>query len=54
MGELTETSGRVLEEARRVRDDNRAGGRHRRAGSIGAGSAKLKACLLYTSPSPRD
>ena len=43
MGELTETSRRVLEEARRVRDDNRAGGRHRRAGSIGAGSAKLKA-----------
>ena len=46
MGELTRDgasdSARILDEARRVRDDNRAGGRHRLAGSIGAGSAKLK------------
>ncbi len=42
MGELTRDSDRILDEARRVRDDNRAGGRHRREGSIGAGSAKLK------------
>lgn len=42
MGELTRDSDRILEEARRVRDDNRAGGRHRREGSIGAGSAKIK------------
>lgn len=48
MGDLTGQSSRLIEEARRVRDDNRAGGRHRRAGlaggrSIGAGSARLKA-----------
>ena len=42
MGELTRDSDRILADARRVRDDNRSGGRHRRAGSIGAGSAKLK------------
>ncbi|MBX7458291.1 hypothetical protein K3152_08545 [Qipengyuania sp. 1NDH17] len=42
MGELTRDSDRILDEARRVRDDNREGGRHRRAGSIGAGSAKIK------------
>ena len=42
MGELTRDSDRILADARRVRDDNRTGGRHRRGGSIGAGSAKLK------------
>ena len=42
MGELTRDSDRILADARRVRDDNRSGGRHRRSGSIGAGSAKLK------------
>lgn len=42
MGELTRDSDRILDDARRLRDDNRSGGRHRREGSIGAGSAKLK------------
>ncbi|MGX7953648.1 hypothetical protein ACWPM1_13930 [Tsuneonella sp. HG249] len=44
MGELTRQSDRVLDEARRVRDDNRAGGRHRRelGRSIGTESRKLK------------
>ncbi|GAA4050002.1 hypothetical protein [Parerythrobacter jejuensis] len=35
-------SDRIMEDARRVRDDNRGGGRHRREGSIGKGSKKLK------------
>lgn len=44
MADLTRDSDRVLTEARRVRDDNRAGGRHRRAAarSIGRESRKLK------------
>lgn len=44
MSELTRQSDRVLDEARRVRDDNRAGGRHRRelGRSIGQESRKLK------------
>ena len=44
MSELTRLSDRVLEDARRVRDDNRTGGRHRRAraNSIGSGSWRLK------------
>lgn len=42
MNDLTRQSDRVLEEARRVRDDNRAGGRHRRSGSIGQRSAEIK------------
>ena len=42
MGELTRDSERILDDARRVRDDNRSGGRHRREASIGAGSAKIK------------
>lgn len=42
MGDLTRDSDRIMDEARRVRDDNRTGGRHRREGSIGAGSAKIK------------
>lgn len=35
-------SDRIIEDARRVRDDNRNGGRHRREGSIGKGSKQLK------------
>ncbi len=42
MNDLTRESDRVIQDARRVRDDNRAGGRHRKAGSIGKGSADLK------------
>lgn len=42
MGDLTRDSERLIREARIVRDDNRAGGRHRRAVSIGEGSAKAK------------
>lgn len=44
MGDLTRDSDRVLQEARRVRDDNRTGGRHRRVASqsIGRESRKLK------------
>lgn len=42
MTDLTRNSDRLLEEARRVRDDNRAGGRHRRMPSIDEGSAQLK------------
>lgn len=40
--DLTTQSDRVLEESRAVLHDNRAGGRHRRAVSIGKGSAELK------------
>lgn len=43
MGDLSKDSDRILQEARTLRDDNRTGGRHRRAASIGAGSAELKA-----------
>lgn len=44
MADLTRETERMLAEARRVRDDNRAGGRHRRAvqRSIGRESRKLK------------
>ncbi|MEZ5681616.1 MAG: hypothetical protein R3E14_10010 [Erythrobacter sp.] len=42
MGDLTRESDRLIREARIVRDDNRAGGRHRRSLSIGEGSAKVK------------
>lgn len=44
MSDLARLSDRVLDEARRVRDDNRMGGRHRRGGarSIGTGSWRLK------------
>lgn len=42
MGDLTRDSDRLIREARIVRDDNRAGGRHRRAPSIGQGAAKAK------------
>ena len=44
MSDLTRDTERALAEARRVRDDNRAGGRHRRAASasIGRESKRLK------------
>ncbi|MFN2099768.1 hypothetical protein [Altererythrobacter sp. MF3-039] len=42
MNDLTRQSERLIEEGRILRDDNRAGGRHRREGSIGEGSASLK------------
>ena len=48
MNDLTRQSDRVLEDARRVRDDNRAGGRHRRGGSIGEGSARVRRQNLKT------
>lgn len=41
MGDLTNDSDRLIEEGRRLRDDNRDGGRHRRA-SIGQESRRLK------------
>ena len=40
--DLTTHSERLIEEGRILRDDNRAGGRHRLEGSIGQGSAKAK------------
>lgn len=42
MGDLTHDSDRLIEEGRSLRDDNRSGGRHRRAVSIGKGSAAAK------------
>ncbi|MBU2032613.1 MAG: hypothetical protein KKH37_02440, partial [Alphaproteobacteria bacterium] len=42
MSDLTRNSDRLIEEARALRDDNRSGGRHRRAVSIGKGSAAAK------------
>lgn len=48
MQDLTRQSDRVLSEARVVRDDNRAGGRHRRVAAIGAGSARLRSKHLTT------
>ena len=42
MGDLTRDSDRIIENARLSRDVNRDGGYHRRAPSIGAGSAKIK------------
>ena len=42
MNDLTRDSQRLIEEGRRLRDDNRQGGRHRRSASIGQGSARLK------------
>ena len=43
MNDLTRDSDRLIQEGRILRDDNRAGGRHRFDGSIGRGSADLKA-----------
>lgn len=42
MADLTDQSDRLIEQGRALRDDNRDGGRHRRSGSIGKGSANLK------------
>ena len=46
--DLTRQSDRLLEESRAVLRDNQAGGRHRRAVSIGKGSAELKRDNLKT------
>lgn len=43
MNDLTGQSDRILQEGRALVRDNREGGRHRRAASIGRGSARLKA-----------
>ena len=43
MNDLTRDSDRILQEGRALVRDNRHGGRHRMAGSIGRGSADLKA-----------
>ena len=48
MNDLTRDSQRLIEEGRRLRDDNRSGGRHRRAVSIGEGSAQAKRKHLMT------
>lgn len=48
MGDLTTQSDRLIEEGRRLRDDNRAGGRHRMAPSIGRGSARAKRSHLLS------
>lgn len=48
MGDLTRESQRLIEEGRRLRDDNRSGGRHRRSVSIGEGSAREKRKHLMT------
>ena len=42
MGDLTDQSDRLIQQGRVLRDDNRAGGRHRREGSIGQGAARAK------------
>lgn len=43
MDDLTKDSDRIIADSARLRDDNRTGGRHRMEGSIGSGSAGLKA-----------
>ncbi|HTM96210.1 MAG TPA: hypothetical protein VL100_10395 [Croceibacterium sp.] len=50
MDDLARESDRLIREARQLRDDNRAGGRHRRAQarSIGRGSADLRQKNLMT------
>ena len=48
MGDLTRESQRLIEEGRRLRDDNHSGGRHRRTVSIGEGSAREKRKHLMT------
>ena len=48
MGDLTRESQRLIEDGRRLRDDNRSGGRHRRTVSIGEGSAREKRKHLMT------
>jgi hypothetical protein len=47
VNDLTRDSERLIEQGRVLRDDNRAGGRHRRAPSIGEGSARLKQKNLW-------
>ena len=47
MNDLTRDSDRLIEQGRVLRDDNRTGGRHRRAPSIGEGSARLKQKNLW-------
>ena len=42
MNDLTRQSDRIVSDARALVADNRAGGRHRREGSIGKGSQQLK------------
>jgi hypothetical protein len=42
MNDLTRDSDRLISEGRRLRDDNRSGGRHRMVRSIGKGSAQAK------------
>ena len=42
MGDLTRDSDRLIEQGRVLRDENRAGGRHRRGPPIGRGSAELR------------
>lgn len=46
--DLTRESDRLLQEGRSLLRDNQAGGRHRRAASIGRGSAELKQKNLMT------
>lgn len=48
MGDLTKDSDRILGEGRALVHDNRAGGRHRREGSIGQGAAAAKKKHLWT------
>ncbi len=47
MNDLTRDSDRLIQQGRMLRDDNRAGGRHRREPSIGEGSARLKQKNLW-------
>lgn len=42
MNDLTKDADRLLQEGKMLVRDNREGGRHRRAGSIGNGSARIK------------
>lgn len=48
MSDISRQSDRIIADARAVRDDNRAGGRHRRAAPIGRGSAQLRTKHLTT------
>lgn len=48
MSDLTRDSDRLLSDSRALIRDNQAGGRHRRARSIGEGSARLKRSNLKT------
>jgi len=48
MGDLTTQSERLIEEGRRLRDDNRTGGRHRRGPAIGEGSRRVRRQHFWT------